>query len=162
MIYSTTSHLQGREVEAYLGVVFGDSVLGVNLIKDFLGGLRDIVGGRSGTYERELGAARDAAMQNLTEQARSIGADGILGIQMSYQVLGANNGMLMVSATGTAVRLKRESGGAWDAEPRKAAAEAEDTVRPSGATADEADRAAAEKPAASSSPWTNPRGGFQG
>ncbi|MBY0338289.1 MAG: heavy metal-binding domain-containing protein [Acetobacteraceae bacterium] len=117
MIYSTTSQLQGREVERYLGVVFGDSVLGVNLVKDFLGGLRDIVGGRSGTYERELGTARDAAMQNLTEQAQSIGADAIIGIQMSYEVLGANNGMLMVSATGTAVKLKAGGSAAAGAGP---------------------------------------------
>jgi uncharacterized protein YbjQ (UPF0145 family) len=106
MIYATTSSLQGREVEAYLGVVFGDAVLGVNVFKDFLGGLRDIVGGRSGTYERELGAARDTAMTNLTMQAQQLGADAIIGIDMDYEVLGANNGMLMVTASGTAVRLK--------------------------------------------------------
>lgn len=111
MIYATTSTLQGREVEAYLGIVFGDSVLGVNVFKDLLGGLRDIVGGRSGTYERELGAARDAAMQNLTAQAEALGADAILGIDMDYEVLGSNNGMLMVTASGTAVRLKPQAGG---------------------------------------------------
>jgi uncharacterized protein YbjQ (UPF0145 family) len=106
MLYTTTSVIQGREVETYLGVVFGDSVLGVNVFKDFLGGLRDIVGGRSGTYERELGAARDVAMQNLTAQAQALGADAILGIDMDYEVLGSNNGMLMVTASGTAVRLR--------------------------------------------------------
>jgi uncharacterized protein YbjQ (UPF0145 family) len=110
MIYATTSTIEGREVEAYLGVVFGDAVLGVNVFKDLLGGLRDIVGGRSGTYERELGAARDTAMQNLTAQAQSLGADAILGIDMDYEVLGSNNGMLMVSASGTAVRLKPLAG----------------------------------------------------
>ncbi|MFN3450321.1 MAG: heavy metal-binding domain-containing protein [Roseococcus sp.] len=98
--------MQGREVEAYLGVVFGDAVLGVNLFKDLLGGLRDIVGGRSGAYERELGAARDTAMTNLTQQALALGADAILGIDIDYEVLGSNNGMLMVTASGTAVRLK--------------------------------------------------------
>ncbi len=106
MLYTTTSLLQGREVEAYLGVVFGDSVLGVNVFKDILGGLRDIVGGRSGTYERELGSARDVAMQNLTAQAQALGADAILGIDIDYEVLGSNNGMLMVTASGTAVRLR--------------------------------------------------------
>jgi uncharacterized protein YbjQ (UPF0145 family) len=106
MLTTTTSVIQGRDVEAYLGVVFGDSVLGVNVFKDFLGGLRDIVGGRSGTYERELGTARDVAQQNLMAQARALGADAILGIDMDYEVLGSNNGMLMVTASGTAVRLR--------------------------------------------------------
>jgi uncharacterized protein YbjQ (UPF0145 family) len=106
MIFSTTSSIQGREVDRYLGVVFGDAVLGVNVFKDLLGGLRDIVGGRSGTYERELGAARDVAMNALAEQARSVGADAVLGIDIDYEVLGSNNGMLMVSASGTAVTLK--------------------------------------------------------
>ena len=106
MLYATTSIIQGHEVEAYLGVVFGDSVLGVNVFKDILGSLRDIVGGRSGTYERELGAARDAAMQNLTAQAQALGANAIIGIDMDYEVLGSNNGMLMVTASGTAVRLR--------------------------------------------------------
>ncbi|MCB4823703.1 heavy metal-binding domain-containing protein [Roseicella aerolata] len=108
MILSTTSTIQGREVERYLGVVFGDSVLGVNVFKDLLGGLRDIIGGRSGTYERELGAARDAALQGLLAQAQSLGADAVIGIDIDYEVLGSNNGMLMVSASGTAVALKRE------------------------------------------------------
>lgn len=106
MICATTSTLQGREVEAYLGVVFGDAVLGVNVIKDLFASFRDVVGGRSGTYERELAAARDTAMAALTAQAESLGADAILGIDIDYEVLGSNNGMLMVSASGTAVRLK--------------------------------------------------------
>ena len=106
MIYCTIGHVEGREVEAHLGVVFGDAVLGVNALKDFLGGLRDMIGGRSGTYERELGAARDAAMAALTEQARAVGADAVLGIDLDYEVLGSNNGMLMVCASGTAVQLK--------------------------------------------------------
>lgn len=114
MILSTTSTIQGREVERYLGVVFGDAVLGVNVFKDLLGSLRDIVGGRSGTYERELGAARDTAMEGLLAQAQSLGADAVIGIDIDYEVLGQNNGMLMVSASGTAVALK---GAAAAAEP---------------------------------------------
>jgi uncharacterized protein YbjQ (UPF0145 family) len=106
MLYATTSTLQGHEIEAYLGIVFGDAVLGVNVFKDLLASLRDVVGGRSGTYERELGAARDSAMMALTEQARALGADAVLGIDIDYEVLGSNNGMLMVSASGTAVRLR--------------------------------------------------------
>src|ERR687886_2896845 len=92
MILSTTSIVQGREVERYLGVVFGDAVFGVNVVKDFLGSLRDFVGGRSGTYERELGAARDAAMRGLLAQAESLGADAVIGIDLDYEVLGANSG----------------------------------------------------------------------
>ena len=111
MIFTTTSTIQGREVERYLGVVFGDAVLGVNMFKDILGGLRDLVGGRSGTYERELGAARDTALANLTEQARAVGADAVIGIDFDYEVLGTNNGMLMVTASGTAVALKPLAGG---------------------------------------------------
>lgn len=107
MIFATTSTLQGREVEQYLGIVFGDAVLGVNLVKDFMAGIRDLVGGRSATYEKELGTARDTAMTALAAQAQALGADAVLGIDIDYEVLGSNNGMLMVSASGTAVRLKR-------------------------------------------------------
>jgi uncharacterized protein YbjQ (UPF0145 family) len=112
MIFTTTGSVEGREVARHLGIVFGDAVLGVNVFKDLLGGLRDLVGGRSGTYERELGAARDTAMANLTEQARAIGADAVIGIDFDYEVLGSNNGMLMVSASGTAVALKPAEGAA--------------------------------------------------
>jgi uncharacterized protein YbjQ (UPF0145 family) len=111
MIYATTGTIQGREVDTYLGIVFGDAVLGVNLVKDFMASIRDVVGGRSGTYERELASARDTAMAALTTQAQALGADAIIGIDIDYEVLGSNNGMLMVSASGTAVRLK--AAGPW-------------------------------------------------
>ncbi|NGM18795.1 heavy metal-binding domain-containing protein [Roseomonas stagni] len=110
MIFTTTSTVEGREVDRYLGVVFGDAVLGVNVFKDLLGGLRDIIGGRSGTYERELGSARDTALANLSQQAAAVGADAVVGIDIDYEVLGSNNGMLMVSASGTAVKLKPAAG----------------------------------------------------
>lgn len=117
MILSTTAAIQGREVDRYLGVVFGDTVLGVNVLKDLMGSIRDFVGGRSGTYERELGTARDAAMRELVSQARSLGADAVIGIDLNYEVLGANGGMLMVSVSGTAVALKGSaadpSGSPW-------------------------------------------------
>ena len=106
MILSTTATIQGHQVERYLGVVFGDAVLGVNVVKDLLGSVRDFIGGRSGTYERELGTARDTAMRELLAQAQSLGADAVIGIDLDYEVLGANGGMLMVSASGTAVALK--------------------------------------------------------
>lgn len=111
MIFATTSTVQGREVEEYLGVVFGDAVLGVNVIKDFLGSIRDVIGGRSGTYERELGNARDTAMQGLYAQAQALGADAVIGLDFDYEVLGSGGGMLMVSASGTAVRFRRDGGG---------------------------------------------------
>ena len=79
MILSTTATLQGREIDRYLGVVFGDTVVGVNVLKDLMGSIRDFVGGRSGTYERELGTARDAALQELLAQANSLGADAVIG-----------------------------------------------------------------------------------
>ncbi len=106
MLYATTAFIQGREVEAYLGVVFGDAVLGINIFKDLMASVRDVVGGRSGTYERELASARDTAMRALTSEALALGADAILGIDLDYEVLGSKSGMLMVSASGTAVRLK--------------------------------------------------------
>ena len=115
MIFTTTSSIEGREVDRYLGIVFGDAVVGVNVFKDLLGGLRDLVGGRSGTYERELGTARDSALANLMEQARLVGADAVIGVDIDYEVLGSNNGMLMVTASGTAVALKGAGGGAGGA-----------------------------------------------
>lgn len=114
MILSTTDTIQGREVERYLGIAFGDAVLGVNVLKDIMGSVRDFIGGRSGTYERELGAARDAAMTALVAQAQSLGADAVLGIDLDYEVLGSNGQMLMVSASGTAVTLRPVAGtGPW-------------------------------------------------
>lgn len=114
MIYATTGTIQGREVDAYLGIVFGDAVLGVNVFKDLFASIRDVVGGRSGTYERELASARDTAMATLTAQAQALGADAVLGIDIDYEVLGSNGGMLMVSASGTAVRLKpAAAAGPW-------------------------------------------------
>lgn len=106
MLYATTSTIQGREIETYLGVVFGDAVLGVNVFKDIMGAVRDVIGGRSATYERELGRARDTAMQILTEQAQALGADAIVGIDIDYETVGSGSSMLMVSASGTAVRLR--------------------------------------------------------
>lgn len=106
MLLATTPILQGQEIDRHLGLVFGDVVLGVNVVKDLLGGLRDIVGGRSGTYEQELAAARDSALQGLVGQARALGAEAVIGIAVAYEVVGPNGGMLTVSASGTAVTLK--------------------------------------------------------
>jgi uncharacterized protein YbjQ (UPF0145 family) len=103
MLVTTTPGIEGRRITQYCGVVAGEAILGANLFKDLFAGLRDIVGGRSATYERELQRARDIAMQELQERAQALGANAVVGIDLDYEVLGQGNGMLMVSASGTAV-----------------------------------------------------------
>jgi uncharacterized protein YbjQ (UPF0145 family) len=106
MIVSTTNNIEGRKVVEYLGIVTGEAILGANIFKDMFAGIRDIVGGRSATYERELSTARQTALEELEQRATERGANAIIGVDLDYEVLGANNGMLMVSASGTAVRLE--------------------------------------------------------
>ncbi|HEY6171093.1 MAG TPA: heavy metal-binding domain-containing protein [Candidatus Kapabacteria bacterium] len=106
MIISTTNNIEGRKVVEYLGIVTGEAILGANIFKDMFAGIRDIVGGRSATYERELSSARQTALEELEQRAAERGANAIIGVDLDYEVLGANNGMLMVSASGTAVRLE--------------------------------------------------------
>jgi uncharacterized protein YbjQ (UPF0145 family) len=103
MLVTTTPSIEGKRITTYCGVVAGEAILGANLFKDLFAGLRDIVGGRSATYERELQRARDIAMQELQERAQALGANAVVGIDLDYEVLGQGNGMLMVSASGTAV-----------------------------------------------------------
>lgn len=105
MIVSTTNNIEGCKVVEYLGIVTGEAILGANIFKDLFAGIRDIVGGRSATYERELASARDIAIQELQERAMQRGANAVIGVDLDYEVLGTGNGMLMVSASGTAVRL---------------------------------------------------------
>ena len=105
MILTTTPTVEGRTIIEYKGVVFGEVISGVNFIKDFKASLRDIVGGRSGSYEQELINARAQALRELEERARQLNADAVVGIDLDYEVLGQNGSMLMVSASGTAVRL---------------------------------------------------------
>ncbi len=105
MIKTTTHTIQGREITDYLGVVVGEAILGANIFKDIFGAVRDIVGGRAGAYEKELGNARDIAFKELEAEAKSLGANAIVGIDLDYEVVGANGGMMMVSVSGTAVRL---------------------------------------------------------
>lgn len=106
MIITTTQNVEGRQVEEYLGIVFGEVVAGVNFIKDFTAGLSNFFGGRSGTYEEELIEARIQALKEMEDRARKMGADAVIGVDIDYEVLGADNGMLMVSVSGTAVRLR--------------------------------------------------------
>ena len=103
MLITTTPSFEGKKIVEYKGIVFGEVVSGVNFIKDFMGGLRDIVGGRSGTYENELAEARDKAVEEMMHLAKKMGANAVVGVDVDYEVLGEKNGMLMVSVSGTAV-----------------------------------------------------------
>ena len=103
MHLSTTPTLEGKRITRYCGIVAGEAVLGANVFKDMFAGIRDIVGGRSGTYEKELRKARQYALDELAEQAGELGANAVVGIDLDYEVLGEKNGMLMVTASGTAV-----------------------------------------------------------
>lgn len=105
MITTTTTIIEGRPVQQYLGVVSAEVIIGANILKDFLGGIRDIVGGRSGTYERVLEQARTKALKELTERASHLGANAVIAIDFDYETIGASGSMLMVSASGTAVRI---------------------------------------------------------
>jgi uncharacterized protein YbjQ (UPF0145 family) len=103
MIVTTTPGIEGRRIVRYCGVVAGEAVLGANLFKDLFAGIRDLVGGRSGSYERELQRARDMALEEMQVRAQALGANAVVGVDLDYEVLGRDNGMLMVSASGTAV-----------------------------------------------------------
>lgn len=105
MILTTTPTVEGRTIVEYRGVVFGEVIEGVNFIRDFAASIRNVVGGRSGSYEEELVNARNNALRELESRAYQVGADAVVGIDIDYEVLGANGNMLMVTASGTAVKL---------------------------------------------------------
>lgn len=100
---TTTGNIEGRTITAYLGVVAGETILGINAFKDIAAGFRNIVGGRSGKYEEELRKGRDTAIAELADRAAELGADAIVGVKVDYETVGGQ--MLMVTACGTAVRL---------------------------------------------------------
>lgn len=100
-----TACAPGPQVAQYLGVVHGEAIIGANIFRDMFSSVRDVVGGRAGGYERALSGARDAAMEDLIEAARELGADGVVGIDFDYEVLGETNGMMMVAVSGTAVKM---------------------------------------------------------
>jgi uncharacterized protein YbjQ (UPF0145 family) len=106
MILTTTNEIQGKQVKRYIGIVTGEVILGANIFKDFFASIRDIVGGRSNSYERVLKEAKDNALQELMANAQAMGANAIVGIDLDYETLGANGSMLMVSASGTAVIIE--------------------------------------------------------
>jgi len=106
MIITTTPTVEGKTIKDYLGVVAGEAIMGANMFRDLFAGIRDIVGGRSGAYEKELKAAREIAFRELEESASALGANAVVAVDIDYEVLGEKNGMLMVSASGTAVRVE--------------------------------------------------------
>jgi uncharacterized protein YbjQ (UPF0145 family) len=106
MIVSTTDSIEGRRIGSYLGVVTGDAVLGTNVFRDFFAGITDVLGGRSGSYEKELRKAKDLAIEEMIEAAETLGANAIVGVDLDYEHIGfGDRSMLMVSANGTAVKL---------------------------------------------------------
>ncbi|MCX9148127.1 heavy metal-binding domain-containing protein [Erythrobacter sp. WG] len=105
VIVSTTPTLEGRPIQDYLGIVTGEVIVGANLFRDLFANIRDIVGGRSGSYERILADARRQAIEELQAEAASLGGNAVVGIDLDYEVIGDRGSMLMVSATGTAVKI---------------------------------------------------------
>ncbi len=105
MLVSTTSVIEGRPVKDYLGVVTGEVIVGANIFKDLFAGIRDIVGGRSGSYESTLRDARATALEELKMEAKALGGDAVIGVDLDYETLGQGGTMLMVTASGTAVKL---------------------------------------------------------
>lgn len=106
MIVTTTPSVEGRRVREYRGIVFGEVISGVDIFRDIGAGLRNIFGGRSAGYEQELQQARDEAIEEMCQRAQQLGADAVIGVDVDYEVLGSDNGMLMVSVSGTAVVLE--------------------------------------------------------
>ncbi|HEX2629114.1 MAG TPA: heavy metal-binding domain-containing protein [Chitinophagaceae bacterium] len=105
MIITTTSTIEGRPVQQYLGVINAQSIIGANIFKDLFAGLRDVFGGRSKTYEKVLEQAKEDALRELTQKAQALGANAILGVDLDFETVGSGGSMLMVIATGTAARI---------------------------------------------------------
>jgi uncharacterized protein YbjQ (UPF0145 family) len=106
MLVVTTPAIEGKRVTQYFGIVSGEAILGANIFQDFFAGIRDIVGGRSAAYERELKKAKDIAIAEMVQQAQALGGNAVLGVDLDYETIGANGSMLMVSASGTAVQVE--------------------------------------------------------
>ncbi len=104
MILTTTNNIEGKRITAYMGIVTGETIIGANLFRDIFASVRDVVGGRSGAYEEVLREAKDTALREMAEKARMIGADAIIGIDLDYETI--RQGMLMVSASGTAIKFE--------------------------------------------------------
>ncbi|MFZ5900108.1 YbjQ family protein [Desulforudis sp. 1088] len=104
MILTTTHEIQGRTIREYLGIVSGEAIMGANIIRDLMASITDVIGGRSGAYEQKLKQARELALAEMSEDAQRLGGDAVVGIDVDYEVL--REGMLMVTASGTAVKLE--------------------------------------------------------
>ena len=105
IILSTTNVIEGKPARDYLGIVTGETIIGANIFKDLFASIRDIVGGRSGSYEKVLREAKDTALKEMEEAAICLGADAVVGLYLDYETVGANGGMLMVTASGTAIKF---------------------------------------------------------
>jgi uncharacterized protein YbjQ (UPF0145 family) len=105
MIVTTTPSVEGRRIVEYLGIVTGETIMGANVVRDFMAAFTDIIGGRSGVYESKLREGREVAIAEMVEEARRLGADAVVGVDLDYEVVGQGGSMLMVTASGTAVRL---------------------------------------------------------
>ncbi|MGI6566003.1 MAG: heavy metal-binding domain-containing protein [Firmicutes bacterium] len=105
MIVTTTPNVEGRQIAQYYGVVAGETIMGANIFRDFMASITDVIGGRSAAYEDQLIKARKTAIQEMCDRAAQLGANAVVGVDIDYEVLGSSNGMLMVTASGTAVRL---------------------------------------------------------
>jgi len=106
MLMTTTPSVEGRTIRSYHGVVTGEAIIGANFLKDMFASIRDIVGGRSGAYERVLNDARQTAIAEMTDKAERLGANAVIGVDLDYETVGTNGSMLMVAAAGTAVRVE--------------------------------------------------------
>lgn len=106
MLVTTTNVVEGRRVVEYMGLVAGEAILGANIFRDIFASIRDIVGGRSGSYEKVLNDARQTAIGELTDKAAALGANAVIGVDLDYETIGSNGSMLMVTAAGTAVRIE--------------------------------------------------------
>lgn len=106
MLITTTNNIEGKKITQYYGIVSGETIIGANVFKDFFAGIRDIVGGRAGSYESVLRQAKDTALQEMSDQAASMGANAVIAVDLDYETVGGSGSMLMVTAAGTAVRYE--------------------------------------------------------
>ena len=106
MLITTTNTIEGKRVVAYYGIVSGETIIGANVVRDFFASITDVIGGRSGSYEKVLREAKDIALAEMGEQARRMGANAIIAVDLDYETIGNNGSMLMVSASGTAVKVE--------------------------------------------------------
>ena len=106
MLLATTPIIEGKQITTYYGIVSGETIIGANVFRDFFASIRDIVGGRSGSYEEVLREAKDTALKEMSEQARQMGANAVIGVDLDYETVGGSGSMLMVTAAGTAVRYQ--------------------------------------------------------